>query len=119
MLQASFSRHNLSGPAFRKLAANWLAARSGKLPTKRLSGEASQTVVPGSEVYLTQPSIGNPVCPEHATLMVPHKFESWELTRPVEKGFRCANLTCGIVYIEGDDEGFYMLEPDGELAPYP
>ena len=46
----------------------------------------------------------NPACPEHATYMVPHKFEIWEINRPVEKGFRCANLTCGIIYIEGDRE---------------
>lgn len=50
--------------------------------------------------------------------MIAHEFESWETNRPVKSGFRCANLTCGIVYIEGEDEGFYMLE-DGELTSYP
>src|SRR6266481_8877428 len=76
-------------------------------------------VCPRSEVHLTQPSTGNPTCPEHATIMLPHKFESWETNQPVERGFRCANLTCGIVFIEGDNEGFYTLESDGDLARYP
>ena len=30
-----------------------------------------------------------------------------------------AEQSCGIVYIEGDDEGFYTLEPNGEVTPYP
>jgi hypothetical protein len=51
--------------------------------------------------------------------MVPHEFQSWEINRPVETGFRCANLTCGILFIEGDDEGFYTLEANGEVTPYP
>jgi hypothetical protein len=63
--------------------------------------------------------MGNPVCPEHATLMVPHKFEPWEINPPIESGFRCANLTCGIVYIEGDAEGFYTLEANGDITPFP
>jgi hypothetical protein len=75
--------------------------------------------VPGTEVHLTQPGTGNPTCPEHATCMVSHKFELWEINHPVEVGFRCANLTCGIIYIEGTDEGFYTLEPNGDLTPYP
>jgi hypothetical protein len=73
---------------------------------------------PEKEVPMTQPS-DDPVCPEHAVCMVAHKFERWEINRPVESGFGCANLTCGIVYIEGDDEGFYTLEPNGEVTPYP
>jgi hypothetical protein len=51
--------------------------------------------------------------------MVPHEFQSWEINHPVENGFRCANLTCAIVFIEGDDEGFYTLEANGEVTPYP
>lgn len=66
---------------------------------------------------MTQPS-GVAICPEHATPMVPHKFEIWEVNRPVMSGFRCSNLSCRIVYIEGDDEGFYTLEPNGEVEPY-
>ena len=38
--------------------------------------------------------------------MVPHKFEPWEINPPVERGFQCANLTCAIIYVEGDAEGF-------------
>jgi len=51
--------------------------------------------------------------------MLPHEFQSWEINRPVESGFRCANLTCAIVFIEGDDGGFYTLEANGEVTPYP
>jgi hypothetical protein len=74
---------------------------------------------PEIEVHMTQPSSGNPICPEHATIMVPHEFQTWEINRPVEGGFRCANLTCAIVFIEGDDGGFYTLEANGEVTPYP
>jgi hypothetical protein len=70
---------------------------------------------------MTQPNTESPNCPEHATFMVPHEFQTWEInrSRSVERGFRCANLTCAIVYIEGDGEGFYTLEPNGEITPYP
>jgi hypothetical protein len=51
--------------------------------------------------------------------MVPHKFEPWEINPPIESGFRCPNLTCGIVYIEGDAEGFYTLEANGDITPFP
>ena len=53
---------------------------------------------------MTQPT-ENPACPEHAIYMVPHEFQTWEINRPVERGFRCVNLICAIIYIEGDDEG--------------
>lgn len=76
-------------------------------------------VSPESEVHLVQQGTGNPTCPEYATQMVVHKFERWEINRPVESGFRCANLTCPIVYVEGDEEGFYSLELNGEVTPYP
>jgi hypothetical protein len=74
---------------------------------------------PEMRLPLTQPNAGTPTCPEHATYMVPHEFQTWEINRPVESGFRCANLTCGLVYIEGDDGGFYTLEANGEVTPYP
>jgi hypothetical protein len=51
--------------------------------------------------------------------MVPHTFEPWEINPPVESGFRCPNLTCGIIYVEGDSEGFYTLEANGDITPYP
>jgi hypothetical protein len=50
--------------------------------------------------------------------MIAHKFERWEINRPVD-GFRCANLSCRIVYIDGNAEGFDTLELSGELTPYP
>lgn len=68
---------------------------------------------------LTQPSAGIPTCPEHATEMIPHKFEPWETNQRVESGFQCANLTCGIIFIEGDAEGFYTLQANGDVTPYP
>ena len=65
-----------------------------------------------------QPSTENPTCPEHATWMIAYKFEQWEVNQPAH-GFRCANLSCRIVYIDGDREGFYTLQPNGEITPYP
>jgi hypothetical protein len=67
---------------------------------------------------MTQPITGNPTCPEHATWMIAYKFEWWEIDPPVD-GFRCANLSCRIVYIEGNAACFYLLEPNGELMKYP
>ncbi len=34
------------------------------------------------------------------------------------QGFRCPNLDCSIVYVEGTLKGFYTLEPSGHLTPY-
>jgi len=84
------------------------------------NGVASSRVkddVPGNEVQV-QPSTGIPICPEYAT-EIAHNFEPWEINQPVESGFQCANLTCGIIYIEGHAEGFYTLEPNGDTTPYP
>jgi hypothetical protein len=74
---------------------------------------------PESRPTLAQPYGVIPMCPEHATVMLPHEFQTWEINRTVESGFRCANLTCAIVFIEGDDGGFYTLEDNGEVTPYP
>lgn len=57
-------------------------------------------------------------CPQHETYMIAHRFEWWEINPPVD-GFRCPNLSCRIVYIDGDAEGFYTLDSNGELTPYP
>jgi CheY-like chemotaxis protein len=58
-----------------------------------------------------------PVCPKHATFMVPHTFEiePMRLWHGLKKGFRCANLDCQLVYIFGESEGYYTIEPSGEL----
>jgi len=32
--------------------------------------------------------------------------------------FRCPNLDCPIVYVEGAFAGLYVLEPTGKLKPY-
>ena len=81
--------------------------------------ERIKALSPESRPHLTQPNTGTPLCPEHAMYMVPHEFQSWEINRPVDSGFRCANLTCAIVFIEGDDGGFYTLDAHGEVTPYP
>jgi hypothetical protein len=66
---------------------------------------------------LTQPA-GSPMGPEHG-LMVRLKVEPWEINKPVKNAYRCANLTCGVVFVEDlvGDQGLYILE-DGELTPY-
>ena len=66
---------------------------------------------------MTRPSDIFKSCPKHDTYMVPHKFERWEIDLPVN-GFRCPNLSCLIVYIDGNAAGFYTLEANGELRPY-
>jgi hypothetical protein len=50
--------------------------------------------------------------------MVPHKFERWDVNQGAVDGFRCPNLSCRIVYIDGNADGFYTLEANGELIPY-
>ncbi len=62
----------------------------------------------------------NPTCPRHDTYMDSYVFQAWEVSLAEGKvtGFRCPNLICPIVYVTGDLEGFYTLEPNGELTPY-
>ncbi len=57
-----------------------------------------------------------PLCPRHETVMVPHRFELWEISAVQEtvSGFRCPNLICPIVYVE---EAFHTLA-DGKLTPF-
>ena len=58
-------------------------------------------------------------CPKHNTYMIPYKFERWEVSQGAVDGFKCPNLSCPIVYIDGNaSEGFYTLERNGELTPY-
>jgi hypothetical protein len=57
-------------------------------------------------------------CPKHDAYMVPHKFERWDVNQGAVDGFRCQNLSCRIVYIDGNADGFYTLEANGELIPY-
>jgi hypothetical protein len=61
-----------------------------------------------------------PACPEHETSMVPHAFDTRNasLLQKTVEGFRCPNLDCPIVYVEGTLRGFYTLEPSGHLTPY-
>jgi CheY-like chemotaxis protein len=53
-----------------------------------------------------------PVCPKHATFMVPHSFEpDVDMNGGLSDGFRCPNLDCLIVYVlGGSSEGLYALE---------
>jgi hypothetical protein len=58
-----------------------------------------------------------PVCPIHATFMVPcipeHEAQRIVSPRPC---FKCANLNCRLVYVYGGvAEGYYRLENTGEL----
>jgi hypothetical protein len=62
----------------------------------------------------------HPICPTHDTLMVPHQFETWELTSMgggTLDGFTCPNLNCSIVFIEAL-EGFHTLA-DRKLTRLP
>ena len=66
------------------------------------------------------PDIKYPTCPEHEVAMVPHTFDTRDvsLLQKTVEGFRCPNLDCSIVYVEGTLRGFYTLEPSGHLTPY-
>ena len=61
-----------------------------------------------------------PNIPEHGISMVPHTFDTRDasLLQGTVEGFRCPNLDCSIVYVEGTLKGFYTLEPSGHLTPY-
>jgi len=50
--------------------------------------------------------------------MVPHTFDTRNasLLQKTVEGFRCPNLDCSIVYVEGALKGFYTLEPSGYLT---
>ncbi len=52
--------------------------------------------------------------------MLPHTFDTRDLNllQKTVEGFRCPNLDCSIVYVEGTLEGFCTLEPSGHLTPY-
>jgi hypothetical protein len=69
---------------------------------------------------MTAPDPNFPICPEHSAFMVEYSFEPWEAILPqgALEVFRCPNLTCSIVYITGGAEGFYTLEPRGNLKPF-
>jgi DNA-binding NarL/FixJ family response regulator len=60
-----------------------------------------------------------PVCPKHATFMVPHTFEiePLNLWHGLKRGFRCANLDCRLVYIFGESKGYYIVDASGDLRP--
>lgn len=66
------------------------------------------------------PGTEYPVCPEHGISMVPHTFDTRDasLLQGTVEGFRCPNLDCSIVYVEGTLKGFYTLEPSGHLTSY-
>ena len=69
---------------------------------------------------MTQPihSDSDPVCPVHGTIMLPHKFEQWELqsVRENVNGFKCTNSSCSVVYLD-DVERFFVIE-NGILTPF-
>jgi hypothetical protein len=63
-----------------------------------------------------------PACPKHETYMIREAFDSKtgvSLIQGKLPGFRCPTLECSIVYVTGNAlEGFYVLEPNGDLTPY-
>src|SRR5260370_36993375 len=66
------------------------------------------------------PETEYPVCPKHELSMVPHAFDTRDksLLQGTVQGFRCPNLACSIVHVEGTLAGFYILEPSGHMPPY-
>jgi hypothetical protein len=66
------------------------------------------------------PDADYPACPEHRISMVPHTFDTRDvsLLQKTVEGFRCPNLDCSIVYLVGTLKGFYTLEPSGHLTRY-
>jgi hypothetical protein len=63
-----------------------------------------------------------PACPKHETYMIRESVDTEtgvSLIQGKLPGFRCPNLECSIVYVTGNAlEGFYVLEPNGDLTPY-
>jgi hypothetical protein len=63
-----------------------------------------------------------PACPKHETYMIRGAFDprtGVSLIQGKLPGFRCPTLECSIVYVTGNAlEGFYVLEPNGDLTPY-
>ncbi len=62
-----------------------------------------------------------PACPEHEISMVPHTFDTRDasLLQGTVEGFRCPNLDCSIVYVEGTQSSltipFYLKTMRGKL----
>ena len=52
--------------------------------------------------------------------MVRYIFQTWELSLAEDtvSGFRCPNLICPIIYLTDALEGFYKLEPNGDLTSF-
>ena len=66
----------------------------------------------------SQPNI-IPVCPVHATFMVPHsEFVLLKCADDVTSFFKCPNLNCPLIYIFGRREGYYTVQRDGTLIRY-
>jgi hypothetical protein len=97
-------------------SAQTLALARSRVSVLRLAKRAdyviySQQSGHSSVVRQNDSQSEHPICPKHDTFMVPHRFETWELTSRgggTLDGFRCPNLNCSIVYIE-TLEGFHTL----------
>lgn len=76
----------------------------------------------GSGSVMPLPETAAPACPKHETYMIRETLDTktgMSLIQGKLPGFRCPNLGCSIVYVTGDAlEGFYVLEPNGDLTPY-
>jgi hypothetical protein len=68
------------------------------------------------------PETTGPACPKHETYMIRGTCDTktgLSLIQGKLPGFRCPVLDCSIVYVTGNAlEGFYVLEPNGDLTPY-
>ena len=84
------------------------------------SSSSQKLYFPAKTGSMALPDTEHPVCPEHEIPMVPHTFDTRDvnLLQRTVGGFRCPNLDCSIVYVEGTLRGFYTLEPSGHLTPY-
>jgi hypothetical protein len=71
---------------------------------------------------MSLPETGVPACPKHETYMIREAVDSktgLSLIQGKIPGFRCPSPECSIVYVTGNAlEGFYFLEPNGDLTPY-
>src|SRR5882724_7801757 len=86
-------------------------------PTKRIWYDANP---PGPIVSMPESTLPIPVCPIHATFMVPRTPEEMiSNLQGLATCFRCANLDCEFFYVyDGASEGYYRLDPNGRLRRY-
>src|SRR5258708_36449041 len=95
----------------------WIATKAARANRFSSFAKAILSLKTGS---MGLPETEYPVCPKHKISMVPHAFDTRDarLLQGTVQGFRCPNVDCSIVYVEGTLKGFYILEPSGHRTPY-